>query len=70
MKRVRKEGKKLGRPPYPFPVDEVRRLLSLGYSIAEVHRLLILQGKICREVGGKKDCMKYETFRRKVKAIK
>ena len=71
LRRLKKEGKKLGRPEYPFPLEEVRRLLSQGYSVAEVHRLLVLQGKICRETrSGKRDCMKYETFRRKVKQLK
>lgn len=69
LKRARKEGKKLGRPAYPFPADEVRRLLRQGYSIAEIHRLLVLQRKICREVNNRLDCMSYETFRRKVKEI-
>ena len=27
LKRARKEGKKLGRPAYPFPVDEIKALL-------------------------------------------
>jgi len=69
LKRARAEGKKLGKPPYPFPVEEVRRLLARGYSIAEAHRLLVLEGKVCREVGGRRDCMKYETFRRKIKEL-
>jgi len=70
LERARKQGKKLGRPQYPFPIDEVHRLLSRGYTIAEIHRLLTLQKKICRETqDGKLDCMKYETFRRKVKSV-
>jgi len=72
LERLKKEGKKLGRPQYPFPVEEIKRLLKQGYSIAETHRLLVLEKKICRETKNKKkeDCMKYETFRRKVKALK
>jgi len=70
MERLRKEGKKLGRPQYPFPADEVRRLLDQGYSVSEIHRLLTLQGKICRQTkSGKLDCMKYESFRRKVRTL-
>jgi putative DNA-invertase from lambdoid prophage Rac len=69
LERARKQGKHIGRPPFPFPVSEVRRLLRQGYSIAEAHRLLTLQGKICIDRNGKKECMKYETFRRKVKML-
>lgn len=68
MRRLREQGKKLGRPAYPFPVEEVKHLLAKGYTIAEAHRLLTLQRKICRQKSsGEWDCMKYETFRRKVK---
>jgi len=70
LERLKKEGRKLGRPEYPFPVEEVKKLLSQGYSIAEAHRILLLQGKICRKTADdREDCMKYETFRRKVKQI-
>jgi len=69
LRKARAEGKKLGRPPYPFPAEEVRRLLARGYSVAEVHRLLVLEGKVCREVGGRRECMRYETFRRRVRDI-
>jgi len=68
--RLKKEGKKLGRPEYPFPKEEVERLLRRGYSIAEAHRVMVLEKKICREKrNGGEDCMKYETFRRKLKAL-
>lgn len=70
LKRARKEGKKLGRPPYPFPSDEVARLIRKGYSIAEIHRMMLLEGKICREVNGKRRCMGYETFRRKAATLR
>ena len=69
LRRARAQGRKLGRPPYPFPAEEVRKLLAKGYSIAEAHRLLVLEGRVCREVGGRRECMKYETFRRKVKEL-
>jgi len=70
LERLKKEGKKLGRPEYPFPKEEVKKLLNQGYSISETHRLLTLQRKICRKTSdGKEDCMKYETFRRKVKQL-
>jgi len=70
LRRLKASGKKLGRPEYPFPADEVRRLLEQGYSITEAHRLLVLQRKVCRQKqSGNWDCMKYETFRRKVKQI-
>ncbi|MEM4847689.1 MAG: recombinase family protein [Thermosphaera sp.] len=71
LERARAEGKKLGRPGYPFPVDEVRQLLKKGLPLTRIHRLLVAEGRVCREVKGKGvDCMKYETFRRKVKEIK
>lgn len=66
LKRVKASGKKLGRPSYPFPADEVRKLLRQGYSIAEVHRMLVLQRRVCRDTPRGLNCMKYETFRRKV----
>jgi len=68
--RLKAEGKRVGRPPFPFPEEEVRRLLAQGHSIAGAHRLLTLERKICREYRGKTECMKYETFRRKVKALR
>jgi len=70
MERLRAQGKRVGRPPFPFPEEEVKRLLARGYSIAEAHRLLTLQKKICREYRGKTECMKYETFRRKTKKLR
>jgi len=66
---VKVSGKRPGRPPYPFPVEEVRRLLSLGLTIANVHRLLVLEGRICVDRGPERECMKYETFRLKVKEL-
>ncbi|MEM4676106.1 MAG: hypothetical protein QXM12_07440, partial [Nitrososphaerota archaeon] len=71
LERVKKEGKKLGRPSYPFPSDEVKQLMKKGLPLSKIHKLLIGEKKICREVRGKgEDCMSYETFRRKVKSIK
>ncbi|MEM4592852.1 MAG: recombinase family protein [Sulfolobales archaeon] len=71
LQKARAEGKKLGRPRYPFPVDEIRSLMKKGLPLTKIHKLLIAEKKICREVKGKGvDCMKYETFRRKVKEIK
>ncbi len=71
LERAKREGKKLGRPEYPFPVDEIKKLLNEGWSVAKIHRYLVSVGKICRETsGGKRDCMKYETFRRKVKELR
>lgn len=71
LERARAEGKKLGRPSYPLPVDEVKRLLRAGLPLTRIHRLLVAEGKICREVKGKGvECMKYETFRRKIRMLK
>ncbi|MEM4827236.1 MAG: recombinase family protein [Desulfurococcaceae archaeon] len=71
LQKARAEGKKLGRPGYPFPVDEIRNLMKKGLPLTKIHKLLIAEKKICREVKGKGvDCMKYETFRRKVKEVK
>ena len=49
-----------------FPAEEARRLPARGYSLAEVHRLLVLEGRVCREVGSRRKCVKYKTPRRKV----
>lgn len=65
LEKARAEGKRIGRPPYPFPAEEVRKLLKTGLPLTKIHKLLAAEGKICR--GG--DCMKYETFRRKVKEV-
>jgi len=72
IRRAREQGKHVGRPPYLFPVDKVKALLAQGKSIADTWRLLKETGEICREVrnGKKEDCMKYETFRRKIKILK
>jgi hypothetical protein len=69
LRRARAEGRRLGKPPYQFPAKEVRKLLARGYSVAEIHRLLVLEGKLYREVGGRGECVKYETFRRKVREL-
>ncbi|MCW3996657.1 MAG: recombinase family protein [Candidatus Bathyarchaeota archaeon] len=70
LQKARAEGKKLGRPGYPFPVDEIRSLMKKGLPLTKIHKLLIAEKKICREVKGKgEDCMSYETFRRKVKQL-
>ncbi|MEM4619663.1 MAG: recombinase family protein [Desulfurococcaceae archaeon] len=70
LERVKKEGKKLGRPSYPLPIDEIKQLMKKGLPLTKIHKLLVAEKKICREVKGKgEDCMKYETFRRKVKQL-
>jgi len=69
LKRVKEEGKRLGRPPYPLPVDYARSLVEKGLPLSKVWRLLVVEGKICREVNGIRKCMSYETFRRKVKGL-
>jgi len=66
---VKVSGKRPGRPPYPFPAEEVRRLLSRGLTIAAAHKLLALEGKICVDKGLGRECMKYETFRLKVREL-
>jgi len=69
LERARREGKHIGRPPYPFPADKVRSLLAQGKTIADAWRLLKESGEICRNTQNGKDCMEYETFRRKVKQL-
>ncbi len=69
LKRLREQGKKLGRPPYPFPEEYIRKLLGKGLTIAQVWRLLVQEKRICRETRGRTKCMSYETFRRKVKQL-
>ncbi len=72
MERARREGKHIGRPPIPFPVDKVRQLLAQGKTIKDTWRYLKETGEICRQVRETKqiECMAYETFRRKVKVLK
>ena len=65
LERARKQGKRLGRPPYPFPIDEIKRMLKQGYSLAEIHRILVKTNKICR----KNKCMSYKTFWKKVREL-
>jgi len=70
LAKARAQGKRIGRPPYPFPEDRVKMLLAQGKSIADVWRLLKESGEICRETpNGKIDCMEYETFRKKVRQL-
>lgn len=70
LRRLKKQGTKLGRPEFPFPREYVRQLLEKGLKISQVWRLLREEKKICREVKGRIKCMSYETFRRKVKALR
>lgn len=70
LRRKRKEGVRLGRPPYNIPVTDVKNMLSKGYKIADIHRILVLQGKICRKNNnGERKCMSYESFRRRVRDV-
>jgi len=70
LEKLKKEGKKLGRPEYPFPIDEVKHLMKKELPLTKIHRLLVAEKKICREIKRKGlDCMKYETFRRKCKSL-
>ena len=70
LKRLKEQGKKLGRPEFPFPKDYIKQLLTKGLKISQIWRLLKEEKKICREIKGKTKCMSYETFRRKVKSLK
>ncbi|MEM4436147.1 MAG: recombinase family protein [Thermosphaera sp.] len=63
--KAREEGKKIGRPPYPLPLDEVKHLMKKGLPLTKIHKLLSAEGKICR----KEKCMSYETLRRKIKTL-
>jgi len=70
LEKAKAMGKKLGRPSYPFPVDRVKMPITQGKSVADAWRLLKESGEICRQKeDGGYDCMKYETFRRKVRAL-
>lgn len=69
LKRARAIGKKLGRPPYPLPVEEIRSLIRQGYKVAEIHRLLVLQGKVCRDIKGVRKCISYEQLRRRIREL-
>jgi putative DNA-invertase from lambdoid prophage Rac len=69
LERLRKEGKKLGRPEYPLPFDEVVKLKNEGWPLTKIHAYLVRLGKICREVNGKTRCMSYERFRRRVRRL-
>jgi len=54
---------------YPFPVGEIVELLRKGRSIDWIYRYLVRRGKICRARRGALECMKYQTFRRKLRSI-
>jgi len=54
---------------YPFPIGEIVELLRKGRSIDWVYRYLVRRGKICRARRGALECMKYQTFRRKLRSI-
>jgi len=69
LEKAKTQGKKIGRPPYPFPEDKVRMLFAQGKSIADAWRLLKESGEICRETQNGRDCMEYETFRKKVRQL-
>jgi len=70
LAKARTQGKRIGRPAYPFPEDKVRMLLAQGKSIADAWRLLKENGEICRaRSDGSRDCMEYETFRKKVRQL-
>lgn len=69
LRRIKKEGRRLGRPPFPLPAEEVRRLRKQGWPLTKIHAYLVRTGKICRKVDGKEKCMSYERFRRRVKSI-
>ena len=69
LERARREGKIIGRPPYPLPLEEVKRLRKMGWTLTKIHAYLVRTGKICRKVDGKEKCMSYERFRRRVKEI-
>jgi len=70
LERAKREGKHVGRPPYPFPHEKVLSLLKQGKTIADAWRLLKESKEICRlKENGEWDCMEYETFRRKVQQV-
>jgi len=71
LERARKQGKKLGRPEIPIPVNDIKRLLRRGYSIKEIHEMLLREGKICIKLkDGRLDCLSYDTLRKKIKQLK
>lgn len=70
LRRLKDQGVKLGRPEFPFPREYVKQLLEKKLKISQVWRLLVQERKICRQVRGEWKRMSYETFRRKVKALR
>jgi len=52
-----------------FPIGEIVELLKKGYSINWIYRYLVKRGKICKTRRGALECMKYQTFRRKLRSI-
>jgi len=71
LARLKKQGKKLGRPEIPLPIDDIRRMLRRGFTIKEIYEILLKEGKICRETkDGKPDCLSYDTLRKKIRKLK
>jgi len=71
IERARKEGKRVGRPSIPVPVEDIKRLIRRGLTIREIYEILLKEGKICRETkDGRPDCLSYDTLRKKIKQLR
>jgi len=71
LQRLKKQGRKLGRPEISIPIEDVRRMLRRGFTIKEIYDRLLKEGKICRETkSGKPDCLSYDTLRKKIRKLR
>jgi len=71
LARLKKQGRKLGRPSIPVPINDIVRMIRRGYSIKEIYEILLKEGKICRKTkDGKDDCLSYDTLRKKIKQLR
>jgi len=71
LQRLKKQGKKLGRPEIPIPIEDIKRMLRRGFTIKEIYDVLLKEGKICRTTKDEKpDCLSYDTLRKKIRKLK
>jgi len=71
LARLKKQGKKLGRPEIEIPIEDIKRMLRRGFTIKEIYDRLLKEGKICRTTkDGKPDCLSYDTLRKKIRKLR
>jgi len=69
LERLRREGKRLGRPPVEIPLDLVRKYLSKGLSKKDAYRLLVSQGYLKYKEKGEEKVLSYDRFLKRLKKL-